>query len=126
MPNSRPTGITIAAIINLIGSAFVALLGLVSLFGLVAQVAVQPTQPAAVRIMQLIGVVVFLGLSAWGVSTGIGLIRLRNWARISQLIFSALMLFGGVSGALMIPFIPFPSPPNDPDPALTQRVFSGV
>src|ERR1700760_5058873 len=104
MPNSRPTGITIAAIINLIGSAFVALLGLVSLFGLVAQVAVQPAQPAAVRVMQLIGVVVFLALSAWGVSTGIGLIRLRNWARISQLIFSVLLLFAGFTGAIALPF----------------------
>ena len=84
MPNLRPTGITIAAIVDLIGSAFLALLGLVSLFGLVAQVAVQPPEAVALRGMQFIGVVLFLALSAWGVSTGIGLIRLRSWARISS------------------------------------------
>jgi hypothetical protein len=126
MPTARPAGITIAAILNFIGSAFLGLLGLVSLFGLVAQVAVQPPEPGAIRVMQFIGVVLFLALSAWGVTTGIGLLRLRNWARISQLIFAGLMLFGGVSGALTIPFLPFPTPPNDPDPALTLRVFRGM
>ena len=126
MPNLRPTGITIAAIIDLIGSAFVGLLGLVSLFGLVAQVAVQPPEAAALRGMQAIGVVLFLALSAWGVATGIGLIRLRNWARISQLIFAGLLLFSGFSGAIVLPFMPFPTPPNDPDPALTQKVFAGM
>jgi hypothetical protein len=126
MPTARPAGITIAAILNLIGSAFLGLLGLVSLFGLVAQVAVQPPEPGAIRVMQFIGVVLFLALSAWGVTTGIGLLRLRNWARISQLVFAALMLFGGISGALTIPFLPFPTPPNDPDPALTQKIFSGM
>lgn len=33
-----------------------------------------------------------LGFSAWGIVTGIGLLRLREWARISMIVLSAILL----------------------------------
>ena len=41
----------------------------------------------------------FLGLAAWGVGTGTGLLRAWRWARISTLIFSGLLAAFGFASA---------------------------
>jgi len=72
---------------------------------------------------------IFLGIAVFGIFTGIGLIRLRNWARISILIFSGLTVFFGGTALLVLLAIPFPinpsGPPVDPGAVKSCRA-SGV
>lgn len=42
----------------------------------------------------------FLGFAAWGSATGIGLVRVWRWARISTLIFSGLLTAFGILGVV--------------------------
>ncbi len=42
----------------------------------------------------------FLGFAAWGLGTGVGLLRAWRWARISTLIFCGLLAAFGVLGVV--------------------------
>ncbi len=84
--------------------------------------------PSSVRTMATGTVAFFSGLAIFGVFTGIGVLRLKNWARISTLVWS------GITAAICIPIlaflvlIPFPTPPNatsPPDMAFV-RVAAGL
>lgn len=56
-----------------------------------------------------ISVAMFGALGTWGIVTGIGLLRLRNWARISIVVFSVLLALTGLASAPAILLIPAPS-----------------
>jgi hypothetical protein len=51
---------------------------------------------------------------AWGFASGIGLLRLREWARISMIVFGILMAFFCLLPMIIIPFVPIPSPEGGP------------
>jgi len=56
-------------------------------------------------------------LSLFGIATGIGLIYLRNWARISILIWGGMLVFFsgiGIPTAFLMPIPPTPSAPDLP------------
>jgi hypothetical protein len=65
--------------------------------------------------------------AGWGICTGIGLLRLKNWARISIMVFGGLLaVFGlfGAFGALLASLITLPSSPDMNPAVLTSvRVF---
>jgi len=66
-------------------------------------------------------------LSLFGIATGIGLIYLRKWARISILIWAGFCAFFGVIGipiALLMPFSPTPNTANLP--AEGMQLFRGI
>src|SRR5215470_4214725 len=72
---------------------------------------------------------VYLGPSAWGILTSIGLFRLKEWARISIIVFSVLLVAMSGLGGLMLLLIPFPTPPGQTvDPSVTSgvRLVMGV
>jgi len=50
---------------------------------------------------------VLLPMSAWGIATGIGLLRSWPWARVSILVFSALL--AAVSTLSVVAFLSMPS-----------------
>jgi len=50
--------------------------------------------------------VLFVPMGAWGLATGIGLLRSWRWARISMLVFSALLAAFGTLGAITLSFMP--------------------
>jgi hypothetical protein len=65
----------------------------------------------------LIGEAIFIfALAGWGLATGIGLLYLKRWARISLLVFAGLLAFFSFFSALFLAFIPLPnaSDPNLP------------
>jgi hypothetical protein len=106
----RPAGVTIAAVVVFIGS------GLALLFGalMILAFAVTPasdSMPAFTRVTVLVTSLIMLGLAAWGIATGINLLQLREWARISVIVFSGLLLVMAVPGLLMMLVIPLPTPP---------------
>lgn len=119
----RSGGVTASAILVFIGSGLTLLLaGLLALaFFAVRDV---PAQPPFVR-YAMIGVATFeVAFAVWGILSGIGLLRLRKWARISMLVFSGILLFSTLPALLIVPLMPFPAPEGTPGNfALFMKVF---
>lgn len=55
---------------------------------------------------------VCLGIAIYGVFTGIGLLRLKDWARFSVLVWAGITVFLSTVGILVISFVPLPAQPN--------------
>jgi len=105
----RPAGVTISAIVVFIGSGLTLLSGVL----IILAFAVMPSDstPALTRSTGLIMSVFMLGLAAWGIATGVNLLHMREWARISMIVFSGLLLVMAVPGLLMMIVMPLPAPP---------------
>jgi hypothetical protein len=105
----RPAGVTISAIVVFIGSGLTLLSGVLTILAF----AVMPSDstPALTRDAGLIMSVFMLGLAAWGIATGVNLLHVREWARISMIVFSGLLLVMAVPGLLMMIVMPLPTPP---------------
>ena len=121
----RSLGVTISAVIVLLGcgvtfvsSAFMAL-------GL-AEIASRGATPQFSKAAGVFLVLFMLALAIWGIATGINLLHLRDWARISVLVFSGLLLVISLPGIVMMLLVPFPAPPDVADPALMQRVMAAT
>jgi hypothetical protein len=106
----RPAGVTIAAVAVFVGSALTLLSAALMIFAFAVMPATEAT-PAFTRSAGLIMSIFMLGLAAWGIATGISLLRVREWARISMIVFSGLLLVMAVPGLLMMLVIPLPTPP---------------
>jgi hypothetical protein len=56
------------------------------------------TAPADQRQFQVVGILMgafmYVALAGWGIATGIGILKLQPWARISVIVMSALAIFG--------------------------------
>lgn len=130
MPNMEPTeprkktgGITASAVLALLGSlltfGFCALMALsLSLAGSRGQL------PPDARLGLIMAIGMFAVLGVWGTTTSIGLFRLRNWARISIVVFAVLLALMGLMAGPII-FL-MPAPPNVPPTYDTIRVIIAV
>lgn len=99
---NRPAGVTVSAVFLVLGSLFVALMGVVMPF---ARSFAPPTtpQPPFFGTIMLVASGMFFGLALWGVLAGVGLFRMRPWARISILVIGALLvIFCGLSIAVLL------------------------
>jgi hypothetical protein len=109
----RSAGIVMTAVIVLLGSAFTLLCG--AMMVLVFWIAPPPAQEMPLHFMKyfmlLIAAIMF-GMGSWGVATGVGLLKLKGWARISLLVFSGLLLVFSLPSMLMFSFIPMQPVPN--------------
>jgi hypothetical protein len=126
----RSAGITITAVIDFVGSAFLFFCAAISLVAVALQSIIPASanssgiaMPPMVKYVQIFSFFVLLALVACGVATGVGLLRLREWARISQMIFAGLLALMGFSVILLFMFIDLPVPANDRDPELTRHIF---
>jgi len=108
--------VTAAAVVAILGGgflllcfsgAFLALL-LVKLPGTASEL------PPSVRTFGLATQGFMICLSLFGIATGIGLIYLRNWARISVLIWGGFSVFFGLIGIPIAFLMQFPPNPNSP------------
>jgi hypothetical protein len=61
-------------------------------------------------------------LAAVGISTGIGLLKLRPWARVSVLVFAGVMVAMCVGAALVLYTMPFPLQPPGESPISVGRI----
>jgi hypothetical protein len=110
---NRSMGVTVSAVLVFIGSALTLLFGAFSMLAFVT-IRNMPPQPAFVRYF-MAGVAVFeVAFAIWGILSGIGLLHSREWARISMLVFSGLLLFFNLPGLLIVPLLPMPQPENVP------------
>jgi uncharacterized membrane protein YuzA (DUF378 family) len=124
----RSAGITISAVIIFVGSAFTLLCAALMTMMAVLGPRINPRQQVVEPMGFLMGItLLYLGLTAWGTATGVGLLMRREWARISLLIFGVFLLFGFVFMGIFAFWIPFPtSVPNDRNPEATRMVMDGV
>jgi hypothetical protein len=106
----RSVGVTAIAVLSLIGSVCVLLMGILMF---VVLVFVPPpnsrdfaASPAVGKWILAFAALIYILPAIWGIITSVGLFRLANWARISIIVFSVLMItmsaFAGL-GTLLIP-----------------------
>ncbi len=129
----RSTGVTVIAVVALLGSLLTLAMGIlvlaVTVFARAGRAPSQfPGSPATFKVLMVAASLVYLLPAIWGIATSIGLWMLKNWARISSIVFSVLLiLIGGWSG--LISFVmPFPSPPaatSDASMIFTIRMVTG-
>lgn len=118
----RSAGVTASAVIVLIGSSAGLLVACVTVIATIV-VSREGAAPPLVGHMMLFGVALEVGLALWGIASGIGLLRLREWARISVLVFSGLLLLICLPGVIFVFTMPFPLAPNVDDPELYRQML---
>ena len=70
-----------------------------------------PIPPFALTAATIIFVAMFF-VAAFGIFTGIGLLQLKNWARISALVWAGISTFFSALAQVFILILPFPVVPN--------------
>jgi hypothetical protein len=130
----RPsTGVIVSAIIGVIGSLVSILFGVMMVFTMRAALAPSVGHPApAIPLGAIFGIMtgVYAGFGAWGIVSAIGLLRLRNWARICFAVFGGILavfsLFGafGMVIGLLAPSGLGTQPPPNVSPELMTGVFA--
>ncbi len=130
---TRSIGVTVIAVLSLLGSVFTLLMGVVMAWVMFRVPDPSPSQfpgsPTFFKLMLSLAVLMYVLPAIWGIWTSIGLFKLKSWARLSILVFSVLLILMSGCGGLMSLVVPIPSPPNQPsDPAIASgvRIFMGV
>lgn len=121
----RPAGVTITAVLNFVGCGLTMFTSFFAVLGF----ALQPPMPQApefLKYMQFFTVVLMLGAGAWGIATAVALLRMREWSRISQTVFAALLLLVSVPGMLVFFFLPFSQLESSGNPQMDAHVISVV
>jgi hypothetical protein len=123
---NRSAGITVIAILQIIGSALLLAMSAFMAFAMImaAPPGNNPRLPrmffTAIRVV----LPLFYALPAvWGIVTAVGLLQLKNWARISTIIISILLMVFGAFGILtsMVFFLK-PPPGNGVDPKMVSII----
>lgn len=110
----RSAGVSVIAVFSWLGSALTFALGIfmVAAGALGSPRANQfPGSPAAFRVILYLAALVYLLPAVWGLASGVGLWKLKNWARISTIVFSVLLILAGAfgcAGSLLVPLTPTP------------------
>ena len=123
----RSAGVTAIVILSLLGSVFTFAMGiLVLVMMIMAPVSSTnpfPGSPSLFNAMLVLASLMYLLPAVWGIVTGIGLWRLKNWARVSIVVFSVLLiLMGGFSGLVTL-IVPFPPTQNSSvDPSIMTSI----
>jgi hypothetical protein len=112
----RSAGITVSAVAVIVGSAFTILGGAMTVIGslFVSKFSPAANVPSNFGSFLVIDAVLFFGFGGWGLAAGIGLINLKQWARISMLVFASILVFVSLPAAVILAVIPFPTV-NDPN-----------
>ncbi|HEX5071338.1 MAG TPA: hypothetical protein VFV78_14070 [Vicinamibacterales bacterium] len=127
----RSAGVLAVAVATLIGSILVLGLGILTAgFALVAPAVPQPEgkPPLPIGGALLFGSLVYILPGIWGVVSGIGLLRLKNWARVSTIVFAVFAAFAGAGLVLALLMLLRMSVPQDdgPNAAAIVRTFTVV
>lgn len=117
---SRPVGVTVSAIVALLGSIIAALLAaFMAASPFIAMLQPQPPNSAQ---FAFASAAMFSVLAVVGIWTSIGLFGLRSWARIAILVFASFLAVGSLFSLLMTPFLP-KSPNYSPDTEHVVRLM---
>jgi hypothetical protein len=69
----------------------------------------------------VLGAVAF---GAWGIASGVGLLNLREWSRISVIVFSLLLLALSVPAFVLMFVVKLPAPATSPDQQTAERIMA--
>jgi hypothetical protein len=132
----RSPGVTASAIIAILGSLSFGVLGIFMVLGamILARTpgvpALQAPYPSSLPIATILGIEVAItfALAVFGIVSAIGLLRLKNWARVSFLVFGVVLAFGAGSGLLgsimgLVAMPPMPPPNPDVPPGFMTGAF---
>jgi hypothetical protein len=111
--SKRPSAAVIAAgIVAIVGSVLTMLGVLMGLFGVILgrHLAQQSPMPTFVQTTAIAGMAFLLAQTALGIFTGVGLLRLRNWARISALVWAGITVPCALLIVFMMLLVPLPTP----------------
>ena len=133
----RSIGVTVIAVLALLGSVLTFLMGILMGWVMFRAPSGNPPQfpgsPAFFKAMIFMVSLMYVIPAIWGICTSIGLFRLKDWARISMIVFAVLLILMGGFGILMSLVIPLPAPSNLPSDRsievgvrLSMGVFSGA
>jgi len=113
--SSKPSAsIIAAAVVAMVGSLLFSLSSVAALAGILffpRPDSAQDLQPF-VKTISIGMTVVMICVSIFGFATGIGLLRLKNWGRISAIVWSGFCIFFGVVGIPIALLMPFDQLPN--------------
>jgi hypothetical protein len=122
------TAITVAGVVAIICSVLVLLGTALGFWAVMSLPDAQngPAMPAEARAMGEGAMIFFFGMAIFGLFTGVGVLHLKNWARISILIWSGIAAaICGLTVAFLL-FLPLPEIPNAPNGvAMTGWVRAG-
>lgn len=114
---SKPSASIIAAgVVAILGSLLVLAgsgLGLAGLLFVKTSESL-PEQPPFVRIVGITTMALGMACALFGVASGIGLFLLRNWARISAMVWAGICFFFGLIGIPVALFMSLPKASNTP------------
>jgi hypothetical protein len=123
---NRPAGVIVTAVLLFLAAAFL-LLGMV-LFYFSLQIA-QSQQNASLAQLPPFMIYANLGfqflLALWAAVTGVGLLKLKNWARVSLLLIAGTAVMVAATSALVLWFLPIPEV-QGADPQFRRIVFAVV
>jgi hypothetical protein len=118
----RSLGVTVIAALELLGSSLTLLMGVLMVVVMVflptrTQQNI-PLPPTALKALLALTSLLYIFPALWGIASGVGLIRLKNWARISTIVFSVILILIGAFSGLVMLLMPMPAP-NGGDPGMT-------
>jgi hypothetical protein len=108
----RSTAVMASGVVAILGSVVTAIGILIGIMGLLLSFSrpnPMETMPG-IRTITAAMMVVFFAIAIWGAFSGVGLIRFRNWARISVLIWAGVTAPICLLVIAMMAFIPLPTP----------------
>jgi hypothetical protein len=103
LQKNRSAGITVIAILQFIGSALLLVLAALMAFAMIVATppASDPRLPRMYFTVMRVVLPFFYAIPAvWGILTAVGLLQLKNWARISTIVISVLLIVFGAFGVL--------------------------
>jgi hypothetical protein len=110
---NRSAGVTVIAVLALLGSALMLALAVLVAIAMFAapQQAANPAQlpPMFYKAIRFAAPLFYALPAVWGIVTAVDLLRLKNWARISTIVFSVLLIvFGGFEALTSVSFFLMP------------------
>jgi hypothetical protein len=122
---NRSAGITVIAVLALVGSALLLAMAVLIAISMIAMPIPASNDakipPMFFKVFRVVIPFMYALPAVWGIISAVGLLQLRNWARISTIIFSVVLIVFGAFGILtsMVFFLK-PPPGNGLDP----KIFS--
>lgn len=112
----RSPGVTASAVAVLIGSSFTLLCGAIMVLGSAFITKANPSArlPESFGSILVFEAVLFFGFGGWGLASGIGLLYLKQWARISLLVYAGLLVCVSLPAAALMAVISLPHDPSLP------------
>jgi hypothetical protein len=112
----RSASVTASGVVAILGSVLVLLGGVMGLIGMLmgSMRQVNPPLPSFAAAFAEGTVAFVMALGIYGVFSGVGLLRLKNWARISTLVWSGVTVVISTLVLVVFAVAPFPPSPNTP------------